>query len=253
MAVLTQEIEVAVQRLRAALQPEEIVLFGSRAYGTPRPDSDIDLLVVLHPTDEPQETRQRRAMQALGADGWRRVDGHVWAYTPEELHEQLRLGSTAVRDALAKGIRLFPQGGCSRYRELAGDWSATGAEETLLQKAREDLILADKALTPPVVPWGAAFHAQQAAEKAMKAFLAWHDVPFRKTHSLEELGRQCVALDSTLGSIADKAAPLTEYAWKLRNPGEAEEPDRAEAEAALPAAREVYEAMMGRLPPPERA
>ncbi len=102
--------------------------------------------------------------------------------------------------------------------------------------------------------WGdVMFHAQQAAEKAMKAFLAWHDVPFRKTHSLEELGRQCVALDSTLGSIADKAAPLTEYAWKLRNPGEAEEPDRAEAEAALSAAREVYEAMMGRLPPPERA
>jgi hypothetical protein len=46
----------------------------------------------------------------------------------------------------------------------------------------------------------------------MKAFLAWHDVPVRKTHSLEELGRLCVALDSTLGSLADEAAPLTEYA-----------------------------------------
>jgi HEPN domain-containing protein len=30
------------------------------------------------------------------------------------------------------------------------------------------------------------FHAQRAAEKAMKAFLAWHDVPFRKTHNLED-------------------------------------------------------------------
>jgi HEPN domain-containing protein len=63
-------------------------------------------------------------------------------------------------------------------------------------------------------------HAQQAAEKAMKAFLAWHDVPFRKTHNLEELGQQCVALDATLSTVADLAAPLTEYAWKFRYPGE---------------------------------
>lgn len=37
----------------------------------------------------------------------------------------------------------------------------------------------------------AVFHAQQAAEKALKGFLVWHGVRFRKTHSLEELGAQC--------------------------------------------------------------
>lgn len=36
-----------VGRLRAALRPEAIFLFGSRADGTARPDSDFDLLVVL--------------------------------------------------------------------------------------------------------------------------------------------------------------------------------------------------------------
>ena len=81
------------------------------------------------------------------------------------------------------------------------------------------------------------FHAQQAAEKSMKAFLAWHDVPFRKTHNLEELGQQCVLVDAMLEPAADQAAPLTEYAWKFRYPGEAAEPDRADAEAALTAAR----------------
>jgi len=39
------------------------------------------------------------------------------------------------------------------------------------------------------LPGVAAFHAQQAAEKSLKAFLYWHEVPFRKTHELEELGR----------------------------------------------------------------
>ena len=36
-----------VGRLQAALRPEAIFLFGSRAAGTERPDSDFDLLVVL--------------------------------------------------------------------------------------------------------------------------------------------------------------------------------------------------------------
>ena len=43
-----------------------------------------------------------------------------------------------------------------------------------------------------------------------------HDAPFRKTHNLEELGQQCVALDTSLATVAERAAPLTEYAWKFR-------------------------------------
>jgi HEPN domain-containing protein len=92
------------------------------------------------------------------------------------------------------------------------------------------------------------FHAQQAVEKALKAFLAWHDVPFRKTHNVEELGRACVALDPTLQAVVDRAVPLTEYAWKFRYPGEPHEPSREEAEQALTTGREVYEAVLNRLP-----
>jgi hypothetical protein len=41
------------------------------------------------------------------------------------------------------------------------------------------------------LPSLAVFHCRQAAEKAMKGFLARHDVPFRKTHDLEEIGEAC--------------------------------------------------------------
>jgi HEPN domain-containing protein len=73
-------------------------------------------------------------------------------------------------------------------------------------KAELDLRAAAHEMSAPAETlWGdVMFHAQQAAEKAMKAFLAWHDAPFRKTHNLEELGRQCVALDATLGVIAER-------------------------------------------------
>ena len=64
-------------------------------------------------------------------------------------------------------------------------------EETVewLSKARIDLRAADHDRTadPPITA-DMVFHAQQAVEKVLKAFLCWHDVPFRKTHNLVELG-----------------------------------------------------------------
>lgn len=120
-----------------------------------------------------------------------------------------------------------------------------------LSKAELDLRAAEHEVSAPDEGlWGdVMFHAQQAAEKAMKAFLAWYDVPVRKTHNLEELGRLCVALDATLGTLADQAAPLTEYAWRFRYPGDSDEPVRDEAEQALAVAHMVYEAVLTRITP----
>ena len=46
----------------------------------------------------------------------------------------------------------------------------------------------------------------------------------------------------------DRAAPLTEYAWKFRYPGEHRGPTRDEAERTLAIAREAFEAILARLP-----
>ena len=73
-------------------------------------------------------------------------------------------------------------------------------------------------------------------------------MPFRKTHNLEELGQQCETVDPTMAAIATEAAPLTEYAWKFRYPGETGEASSEEAEEALAKARSVYEAILQRLP-----
>ncbi|MFY9822874.1 MAG: HEPN domain-containing protein [Thermoanaerobaculia bacterium] len=105
----------------------------------------------------------------------------------------------------------------------------------------------DLAASPPLLE-DVLFHCQQAAEKALKAFLAWHDLPFRKTHSLEEIGRQCIQLDPSLEGLVDRVAPLTEFAWKFRYPGEAEPPLPGDASSALDLAREAYEAILARLP-----
>ena len=118
-----------------------------------------------------------------------------------------------------------------------------------LSKAALDLRAAEFEFTAqPPLTGDIVFHCQQLAEKSLKAFLAWHDEPFRKTHNLTEVGQQCVAIDATLADLARRAGRLTEYAWKYRYPGEPEEPSVSEAQDALAIAREVYAAILSRLP-----
>jgi HEPN domain-containing protein len=105
---------------------------------------------------------------------------------------------------------------------------------------------------PPLVA-DVLFHCQQAVEKCFKAFLAWHDVAFRKTHSLEELGEQCLSIDRTLEPLVDQSVPLTEYAWKFRYPGSDDEPSPGEAVEGLRLVENVRGAVLARLPPEFRS
>lgn len=122
------------------------------------------------------------------------------------------------------------------------DPARAGEAYAWLAKAAQDLRAADVdlAAVPPLVE-DAAFHAQQAVEKSLKAFLALHDMPIRKTHDLVGLGAECVAADSTLEPLLRRAGELTEFAWRFRYPGVPEGLSSEEAMEALSVAREVYD------------
>ena len=66
-----------------------------------------------------------------------------------------------------------------------------------IERAEEDFHLAQVALRQRKFPayHSVCFHAQQSAEKYLKAFLVRHKIPFRKTHDLRDLRRQCVQMD----------------------------------------------------------
>ena len=118
-----------------------------------------------------------------------------------------------------------------------------------LKKAAIDIRSAEHALTaiPPILS-DVVYHSQQATEKALKAFLVWNNVVFRKTHSIEEIGEQCLEIDSTLKTLIDQGVPLTQYAWEFRYPGDIEEPAQEESEEALQVAKTVYQDILKRLP-----
>ena len=118
-----------------------------------------------------------------------------------------------------------------------------------LAKAADDMHSASHALAAePALREDAAFHCQQAVEKLFKAFLTWHDVPFRKTHSLEELGYQCLSVDPSLRPLVGQAAPLSEYAVRFRYPGPSEPLTPAEVDEAMTTARAAADQILTRLP-----
>ncbi len=113
-----------------------------------------------------------------------------------------------------------------------------------LAKADLDLRAArgDLALEPPLLG-DAAFHCQQAAEKALKAVLSLHDVPFRKTHDLGELHRAVRDVEPVLTAAGSAVVPLSDYAWEFRYPGDVVDPPAEEVDDALALATSLVQAV----------
>jgi len=85
------------------MQPERIVLFGSRARGTERPGSDFDLLVIKE-SDEP---RYRRSAPLYTKLADLPVDVEIVVYTPEEVHDWSQVPQAFVSTALREGKVLY--------------------------------------------------------------------------------------------------------------------------------------------------
>lgn len=84
-----------------------------------------------------------------------------------------------------------------------------------LRKAASDVVTLEAALGAGAFD-GACFHAQQAAEKYLKGFLAFHDKPFPFTHNLGDLTELCAGIDAAFRTLTPMASELTPYGVRLR-------------------------------------
>ena len=125
------------------------------------------------------------------------------------------------------------------------------AEEWLV-RADLDLQIATLALeATPVLGAGAAYHAQQAGEKALKAYLTAYGVVFPRTHELEPLLRACAPIDARFRQFVSVAQTLTPYASEFQYPGQRLEPPEFEARQAVQDATRIVEfvrQLLGRAP-----
>lgn len=93
------------------------------------------------------------------------------------------------------------------------------------------------------------FHAQQAAEKFLKAFLVWHQVEFPKTHDLAELLDLVSSVDQSLADTLDSTTSLTPFGVTIRYPGDPLATlNEKDARDAVNLARSVEEAVTAKIP-----
>ncbi len=131
----------------------------------------------------------------------------------------------------------FEMGTSSMQHENGRD-HFPGSPEDWLRHATSDLALACVTPPPSVLMESLCFHAQQAAEKALKAVLISRSVSFPKTHSI----RMLLDLLENYVDVPEDiqyAAGLTDYAVTARYPGASEPVEREEYEEAVRTAETV--------------
>ena len=210
-----------VQAIVDEVDPEQIILFGSRGRGEKRENSDIDLIVVEAEPFGPGRSRHKELVRLYHALAGFHVPTDVLVYSHEDvaywrdslnhvLARALREGkvlfgpaTVANHPAVAKGVdgkHHTSDGKCARM--LLG--AATIHVDTLRVLCRSDEI-SDEVF---------GFHAQQATEKLLKARIALLGNVYPSTHDIEELlnllaGRGAAA--EPFGDLAD----YTQYAVKF--------------------------------------
>jgi predicted nucleotidyltransferase len=97
-------IQEVAAKIADKFQPEKIILFGSYAWGSPGPDSDMDLLVV-------KDTAESTHALARAIDGYifpRLFPLDLIVYTPRQVEERCKV-DPFVRMVVTKGKTLYAQ------------------------------------------------------------------------------------------------------------------------------------------------
>ncbi len=95
-------IDQVVQQIVEKFKPQKIILFGSYARGNPRPESDVDLLVIMNtPLKESKQSLEIRHHLGVmfGMD--------LIVHTPKRLKERVKMGDWFLRDILKEGKVLY--------------------------------------------------------------------------------------------------------------------------------------------------
>jgi HEPN domain-containing protein len=116
----------------------------------------------------------------------------------------------------------------------------------LLRKARSYRVAMEASLAAQALD-AACFHAQQMAEKCLKAFLAHRGVVFPYTHNLTKLVEIGAGVDPAFRSLLPTVRPLTPYAIELRY-DDSFWPSQQVAEEARASALAVLRFVLDRLP-----
>ncbi|MHB8189970.1 MAG: HEPN domain-containing protein [Ferrimicrobium sp.] len=208
---LSEWLPTVIGDLVRTLNPVQIYVFGSIVRGQDGPDSDLDLLVIF------DQINDATKVHALAIEARRAITAPVPCdvlvtdlasfetsrHKPWFIYQQIAQEGSLVYErepAIAKELYMNP------LRS-----SKPEDADKFLESAKEDLWYANLGKDEH---WhGAAFHAQQVAEKALKALLITQGEGFPKTHDLVELVDR---LPPEAASLFDRIALSELSPWAIQ-------------------------------------
>ena len=216
-----------VARIKEELNPEQIWLFGSRARGDARADSDYDVFVVV-PDDTPGEKTSLVNTSKLAREA--PISADVLAFRRHVFAAERDLIGTLSYTVAREGVPIYDDHNSLPDRD-ARQIRAEGRKPTVgdvigrwLKRAEMDLRIVRNCLDGPVPSLeGAAYHCQQAAEKILKAGLITAGVHPPKEHDLSELNA-LFPPGHPLVPIFRPLEPLSAYISAFRYPDEPDIP-----------------------------
>ena len=103
MATTDTAIATMVDRIVGGFHPARVMLFGSQARDDARPDSDVDLLVVM----ENGTDRRSIAIEMMRCLGDLTIPKDIVVTTPDEIEKRGHLAGTVLRSALREGRIIY--------------------------------------------------------------------------------------------------------------------------------------------------
>jgi predicted nucleotidyltransferase len=103
---IASELDRVVQAIVASVQPDGVILFGSRARGDFRPDSDFDL-AILAPDGVARRRVAMRAYESLAAVAGRSVAVDIVVLTPSIMSAERDLVGSVARAVAREGVSLY--------------------------------------------------------------------------------------------------------------------------------------------------
>jgi len=97
-----KEIKKITDQIIKGYNPEKIILFGSYAYGKPKPSSDVDLLVVKK-TGKRFGTRLFEVAEIISSE----MGTDILVYTPKEWREGLKKNYYFFKEINNKGKLIY--------------------------------------------------------------------------------------------------------------------------------------------------
>ena len=214
-------IEAMAARLRDEYGAEAVILYGSRADGGARADSDVDLLIIKAGLSEDGIERFQEMNSILSEvkEGYS-LDTRL--YTPEQIERTLARGDHFVQDIILRGRVLYKRENFAKYVELAEESYNMAPQdseypEDWLQTAEEDYRMG-LYLLEGGYPRGAGYNLQQAIEKFFKAYLIRQGWRLQRTHDLVELLNEALQYDLTLEEYRSVCGLVTKYSTAGRYP-----------------------------------